>query len=220
MHGTSSQDSALGRRIETLLEPRSLEPRVLGALRALGYSLGDKTDPNLPSSGIWLVDEARIHEVPDSDLASNARILLLSSPCRKPTKDLRILAHANRPARLSAVYSMIQQAFEGTPRKNPRIRTKLSARCLRAQRRSTGALLSLSEGGCLLRTAEPLKKGSKLDLQFALPDYGLVSTSAECRYVRRGHAGLEFKDPPADIRQSIAHFVTRQLAEGVASLPA
>jgi hypothetical protein len=74
-------------------------------------------------------------------------------------------------------------------------------------------VLSLSEGGCLLRTNEILKKGAKLDLQFALPEYGLVSTAAECRYVRRGDAGIEFKSPAPDIRQSIAYFVTRQLAE-------
>ncbi len=220
MHGTSSPDSTVGRRIETLLELKSLEPRVLDALRALGYALGDRTDPNLPSSGIWLVDEARLHEVPNADLASNAQILLIASPGRKPLTDLRILAHVNRPARLSTVYAMIQQALEGTPRKNPRVPTKLSARCLRAKRRSTGALISLSEGGCLLRTGERLKKGADLDLQFALPDYGLVSTSAECRYVRRGHVGLAFKAPPADIRQSIAYFVTRKLAERVSGCPA
>jgi hypothetical protein len=56
--------------------------------------------------------------------------------------------------------------------------------------RSIGAVLSLSEGGCLLRTGERLRRGSKVDLQFALPEYGLVATKAECRYVRKGDAGI------------------------------
>jgi hypothetical protein len=220
MHATPPPDSPLGRNIETLLEPRSLAPRVLEALRALGYSLSEGAEPDLPSSGIWLVDEARLPEVPDSEFASDARILLISSPRQKPLTDPRILAQTARPARLSGVYAMIQKALERNPRRNPRVRTKLSARFLRAERQSIGALLSLSEGGCLLRTGEPLKKGTRLGLQFALPEYGLVSTSAECRYVRSGDAGLEFNDPPTDIRQSIAHFVTQRLAENLIACPA
>jgi len=220
MHATSFPDSPIGRKIETLLVPRSLAPRVYEALRSLGYSLGDELSSNLSNGGIWLVDESRLHEVPESDVAPDARIMLISSPRKRPSNDLRVLSQTARPARLSAVYTMIQEALEQTPRKNPRIRTKLSARCLRAERRSIGAVLSLSEGGCLLRTGEDLKKGAKLDLQFALPDYGLVSTSAECRYVRKGDAGLEFRTPAADIRQSIAHFVTLQLAENMDACPA
>ena len=108
---------------------------------------------------------------------------------------------------------MIQSALEHTPRKTPRVRTQLSARCIKADRRSIGAVLSLSEGGCLLRTGESLRKGTSIDLQFALPSYGLVSTPAQCRYVRKGDAGLEFSEPAPDIRHSIAHFVTARLAE-------
>ena len=216
MPATPPPNSPGGQKIETLLASRSLAPRVYEALRTLGYSLDDQTGANSPSGGIWLVDESRLQEVPTSELAQEARILVISSARQKPSTDPRVLAQTPRPARLSAVYAMIQNALEPTPRRNPRIRTKLAARCLRAERRSIGALLSLSEGGCLLRTSEPLRKGARLDLQFALPEYGLVSTSAECRYVRKGQAGLEFRAPATDIRQSIAHFVTLQLAENLA----
>lgn len=80
--------------------------------------------------------------------------------------------------------------------------------------------MSLSKRGCLLRTEESIQKGARLDLQFALPDYSLVSTEAECRYTQDGDIGLEFTAPPADIRNSIARFVTRQLAENPGSCPA
>ena len=107
---------------------------------------------------------------------------------------------------------MIQSTIERTPRRMPRVRTRLSARCVRSERRTIGTMLSLSEGGCLLRTDDLLRKGSQVQLQFALPDYGLVSTRADCRYTHVGNAGLEFVEPPHDIRQSIGHFVTLQLA--------
>lgn len=206
-------NSAVGRKIDVRLTPRSLAPRVLAALKVLGYALREETDSNPSESGIWLVDETRLGELPDAESAPDARILLISSPRQNPHQDVRILAQAMRPARLSAVYSMIQSALEHTPRKTPRVRTQLSARCIRADRRSLGAVLSLSEGGCLLRTADSLRKGTHIDLQFALPEYGLVSTKAQCRYVRKGDAGMEFSAPAPDVRHSIAHYVTMQLAE-------
>jgi hypothetical protein len=108
---------------------------------------------------------------------------------------------------------MIQSALEETPRRDPRIQTQLAARCIRANQRSIGAIISLSEGGCLLRTADRLRKGARLEIQFALPDFGLISTTAECRYVRRENAGLEFSQPSKDIKHTISHFVTLKLAE-------
>ena len=222
MTASSLQDSPIGRKIETLLSPRSLAPRVYQALQALGYSIrseafecadGAISDPKLEHNGVWLVDENRLRELPGPGVAPHARILLISSSHRASSTDRRIIAQTPRPARLAPVYSMIQAAVEVRPRRTPRIQTNLSARCLRAKRQSTGAILSLSEGGCLLRTPVDLKKGLKVNLQFALPDYGLVSLSAECRYMRKGDAGLEFIDPAPDIRHSIAYFVTLQLAE-------
>ena len=169
MHATSSANSPIGRKIETLLIPRSLAPRVYRALQALGYSLSDRAaksdriEPNLQAdvaaSAIWVVDESRIDEMPE---IGDAQILLIGSPQRNPSTDPRILAHVIRPARLSDVYSMIQGALESRSRRNPRVRTKLSARCLRADRCLIGAVLSLSERGCLLRTDESIQKGARL----------------------------------------------------------
>ena len=216
MHAKSSSNDTIGRKIQIRLTPRSLAPKVLPALQVLGYRLREEADSvtsNPSDSGSWLVDESRLDEVPDAQDAPNARILLISSPRMRQHDDPRIVAQAARPARLSAIYAMIQSAIEHSPRKTPRVRTQLSARCIRADRRSIGAVLSLSEGGCLLRTSDNLCKGTNVDVQFALPEYGLVSTPAECRYVRKGDAGLEFSGPAPDIRYSIAHFVTMQLAD-------
>jgi len=214
MHAISPPDSPIGRTIYARLTSRSLAPRVLDALQALGYSFSpepESVDSDPSNSGIWLVDEERLEEVNETEVV--ARILLISSTGPSQIEDPRVVSTALRPAQLSAVYSMIQLALEESPRMTPRVRTNLSARCIRADRRSVGAVLSLSEGGCLLRTTNDLRKGAKLDLQFALPEFGLVSTVAQCRYIRKGDAGLEFFEPEPDLRHSIGHFVTSRLAE-------
>lgn len=219
MHDTIYEPGIMGRRIGVQITPKSLAPRVFEALRALGYTMIDLdsdrvTEETRTSCGLWLVDEERLAELPEAAAESDRRILLITSARSSHGQDDRVFASTRRPARLGAVYEMIQSALESTPRSAPRIKTQLSARCIRGDQRSIGAVLSLSEGGCLLRSGERLARGAKVNLQFALPTYGLISTRAECRYARETDAGLAFSDSSADVRHSIAHFVTTQLADG------
>ena len=218
MHTLPHEGSAHQRSIALRLSEGSVTPRVLEALRALGYVLVDEdAGDDCRRARVWLVDGERIETLPQVTEDDDVRLLAIVSPSEAGAlTDPRIFAQTTRPGRLGAVYEMIQNALERTPRRTPRIPTRLSARCIREERRSIGALLSLSEGGCLLRTGEALRKGAKLDLQFALPDYGVISTRAVCRYMRRGDAGLAFDAPSADVRHTISHFVTCELArEGV-----
>jgi len=215
MHAASEKLCAQGRRIGLHLTPRSLAPRVLEALRALGYTLEEceiVDHAALEDRRVWLVDADRLCDFPDLSVMPDARLLLLTPSDQDNDIDSRAFAHTTRPGRLAPVYEMIQNALEQYPRRSPRISTQLSARCIRSDRRSIGAVLSLSEGGCLLRTSESFRKGMNVDLQFALPNYGLVSTPAECRYTRRGDVGLAFDEPSPDTRHTIAHYVTLQLA--------
>lgn len=207
----------MGRRIGFRIGPTSLAPRVLEALGALGYTLIDLdcervTRATREGCGLWLVDQDLLDSLPDPDEAPDKRILLVGSPRSGPCDDPRVFASVRRPARLGAVYEMIQSALESTPRSAPRVKTRLSARCIRGEQRSLGAVLSLSEGGCLLRSGESLARGATLQIQFALPDYGLISTQAECRYAREGDAGLAFAGSESAVRHTIAHYVTAQLA--------
>jgi len=209
-------ETEFDRRIALRLTPRSLTPRVEAALIALGYVLHrDDDSSNLKDEPprAWLVDEERLDEMPSRSDAPDAQIILVATPYHSEAEDRRIVARVPRPGRLGAIYGALQAHLESNPRRTPRVETRLSARCIRADRRAIGAVLSLSEGGCLLRTPEKLRKGHQVNLQFALPEYGLVSTRAECRYKREGDAGMAFSEPPADIRQTIAHFVTFQLAD-------
>ncbi len=217
MHDTVYEPGILGRRIGVRIGPKSLAPRVLEALRALGYTMVDfdserLAEPTREACGLWLVDEDRLPELPGPDEAPDRRILLIASARHAADADPRVFATTRRPARLGAVYEMIQSALESTPRSVPRVRTQLSARCIRGERRSIGAVLSLSEGGCLLRSGERLARGAWIELQFALPSFGLIATRAECRYAREGDAGLAFAESAPDVRHTIAHYVTSQLA--------
>ena len=223
MHDTSYEPGIMGRRIGVRITPKSLAPRVLDALRALGYTMIELDSDRWSQAardacGLWLVDDERIEELPDIKEAADRRILLIASARKGACADSRIFASTRRPARLGAVYEMIQSALESTPRSAPRVRTQLSARCILGEQRSIGAVLSLSEGGCLLRSGERLSRGARLNLQFALPSYGLISTWAECRYARESDSGLAFSESSADVRHTIAHFVTSQLASGEAGL--
>lgn len=231
MTAATRDDSDFARLLDVRLNERSLAPRVAPALESLGYTLfapdgntdadararADRgsahSEDRASSPRIWLVDEDRLDEMPSVDEAPDDRFLMIAAPRQIRSTDPRILEWIPRPARLAAIYASLQRSIERNPRRMPRIDTRLSARCIRRDRRAIGAVLSLSEGGCLLRTTEKLRKGSRVDLQFALPDYGLVSTSAQCRYRRKGDSGMVFDDPAADIRNTIAHFVTLQLAE-------
>ena len=66
MHAKSPTSSAIDRKIDIRLTPRSVAPDVLLALQALGYTFRedlDKRDPDAQNSGIWIVDRARLEDV-------------------------------------------------------------------------------------------------------------------------------------------------------------
>ncbi len=195
MHSVSDSQNSQGRRVGLRLTARSLAPRVKQALRVLGDPLEEPAELDrrlLEEISVWIVDADRLGDFSESGEAPDTRLLLIAPKGPGYDFDRRILAQTTRPGRLGAVYEMLQSALERTPRRCPHIPTKLSARCIHADRRSIGAVLSLSESGCLLRTSEAFRRGTQISLQFALPDYGRVSTRAECRYTRRGDAGLAF----------------------------
>jgi hypothetical protein len=192
-------------------------------MSALGYDFYDAEEDlvyaDRSSFPVWLADEERIDELPSASARPRARILAISLPEGESADDPRIVARLERPVRLTSLYETVQIHFERTPRRKPRVPTSLSARCIRDRNRSLGALLSLSEGGCLLRSDDTLSEGARVSLQFALPDYGLVSTEAECRYRLAGHCGMAFAPPPEDVRQTIAHYVTLRLAASASGTP-
>lgn len=217
MYDYATGQTALSRRIGLRLTERSLAPKVRNALRSLGYSLVDldsESEEEALQSRVWIVDEERVDELPSIPQRPDLQVALLceSAESQEPPQDERVFSRITRPARLTEVYEMLQAVLEGTPRRLPRVSTTLSARCIRDDHRSMGAVLSLSEGGCLLRSSERFARGAQIDLQFALPQFGLIHTHAECRYAQGDDLGLAFGDAPAEVRRTIAHYVTSRLA--------
>ena len=117
-----------------------------------------------------------------------------------------------RPAGLHERYGLVQQVLEETPRTTPRVPTHLNARCARNGREWQGAVLSLSENGCLLRSPEPLTLGSCIDLSFTLPRAGSISLQAEVAYQLVPESGLIFLATLPGDRSAISEFVVSSIA--------
>jgi hypothetical protein len=94
MHDGVYEPGIMGRRIGVRLSPKSLAPRVLDALRALGYTMVDfdaerLTEANREACRLWLVDEERLPELPGPDEAADRRILSITSAGRSASADPR-----------------------------------------------------------------------------------------------------------------------------------
>jgi hypothetical protein len=158
------------------------------------------------------VDERRLDEIREDAGLSEVPIIVLSGRRGVTGADPRIVGAIARPAGLHEIYRLIQQTVEDTPRSTPRVATHLPARCRRGDREWRGAVLSLSESGCLLRTPEPLALGSQIDISFDLPRSGTIETQAEPAYQLVPDTGLIFHRTPAASREAILSFVEEALA--------
>ena len=126
--------------------------------------------------------------------------------------DPRIVGAIRRPAGLHEIYRLVQQVLEDTPRSTPRVPTHLPARCRRDGREWRGAVLSLSENGCLLRSPEPLLLGSRIALGFELPRSGTLEVDAEIAYQLVPDLGVVFNATSPSVREAIGGYVTSALA--------
>jgi uncharacterized protein (TIGR02266 family) len=84
----------------------------------------------------------------------------------------------------------------------------------------TATTLNLSEGGMFIVVPDPPAVGTRLRVQFAVPDCEPWEATAEVMWVRHPEAqhpyppgmGVQFVELPAEARPRIADFVARQLA--------
>ena len=137
---------------------------------------------------------------------------MLSGSRPRPLEDPRIAGHLLRPARLGSLYPLIQHCLETTPRSAPRVGTILAARVAQSGRRFIASLISLSSHGCMLSPTQPIERGSKLNVEFAVPGQSLVMARALCVSTSNAGYGLRFESTPDSIRESIDFFVTQRLA--------
>ena len=185
--------------------PRAVAAPTRTALGRLGYTLltGNSADPVEPD--LRIVDERELADAPLAKAEPKMPIVLLTAPASAPAStDSRIVGQLARPASLTPLYNLL-----------PRVPTELSARWISFEHQSVGAILSLSEHGCLMRTLHSgIERGELLKLQFALPGSELVSLSAECVHEAGVDVGLCFEEPTAIEQRAIGDFVSSTLTSG------
>jgi hypothetical protein len=203
------------RMVEVHASRRTFARGALAALERLGYRVEERAR-----------GRAAPEDPPDARIAGprelrrlprdGVPVLLVGRRCaggRARSADPRVVARIRRPAALADLYRSLQLALEKSPRRAPRTAITLPARCVSDDVDWPGAIVSLSEGGCLLRSARPLPAGP-VRLWFPLPERGLVEVAARPVYERRGHLGLAFLGLADATRRAIASCVEGALLAG------
>jgi|JI10StandDraft_1071094.scaffolds.fasta_scaffold486711_2 hypothetical protein len=198
----------------------ALAPMTDVILAKLGYSIVvpesfetlRAENPEL-TADMLLVDERRLGEAAAyfDDGDAEIPIVLLTGQHGATGADRRIVGAVKRPAGMHDLYRLLQQVFEDTPRSTPRIATQLRAHCSRGPRTWEGRVLSLSENGCLIRSAEEIPLGQKIQLGVDLPRAGGILLEAEAAYQLLPDVGLVFSAVPAAQRHTIERFVAQSL---------
>ena len=187
---------------------RALARGAAGALERLGYRLaaiGRGGEAEAPDARI--AAERELRRIPRED---RAPLILLEGRFPKRAqrrRDPRLVATLRKPANLVDLYRALQLALEENPRRAPRAAITLPARCVSGEHDWPGAIVSLSEGGCLVRSARTLESRRRLQLWFPLPDAGLVEVTARPLYHRGSHLGLAFHELADATRRAIASCV-------------
>ena len=188
-------------------------------LARLGYLIVSPEDFDACSQSLGrdrpdlrIVDERSIAEVPD-ETYSTVPIILLTGSHGVSGVDPRIVGAIARPAGMHELYRIIQEVLEDTPRSTPRIPVHLKAHCSRDGCEWTGAVLSLSEGGCLLRSTAPQNLGVTFTLHFSLPRTGPLLLEAEVTYQLVPDLGLTFQSTSPTDRAAITNFIQRSVLD-------
>jgi len=157
-----------------------------------------------------IVDERSLAEVPEDGFPA-VPIIVLTGRHGVTGADPRIVGAIRRPAGMHDLYRLAQEVLEDNPRTTPRVPTHLQARCHRDGKEWTGAVLSLSESGCLLRSTVPQMLGSLFTLSFALPRVGTLELEGEVTYQLIPDLGMTFHATSPSDREAISGFISRSL---------
>ena len=205
------------RRIASYVPPKAYAPRVRAALESLGYQIIPVTTRGRFDDDSWephlrIVDERHINRIPAEDYLPRTPVLLLAGGDRAPSRDRRVVGIVPRPAMLSDLYPILQRTLEDTPRVAARAPTELPGRCTQSDRRWMGAIVSLSEKGCLFQTTESMAIDQRLNLLFPLPMGQMVRARARVIGQRGPSVGLVFDHMAPAIREAVARYVEGRLA--------
>jgi hypothetical protein len=161
---------------------------------------------------VRIVDERHLEKLPDENYLPRTPVIVLTSGGPLASRDPRVIGCVSRPAEVHTLYPLLQKALEATPRRSVRAATFLPARCTRADRSWSGAVLSLSREGCLFRTLAAMPPGLELNLSFPLPMGRMVSTRARVLRQNQDQVAMAFARPPAQSSRAIDEYVESRLA--------
>ncbi len=202
----------------------AFDPEVRIALGALGYDFvrgaSNGGSAQAIEADLWVVDEENVDRVPRPSTGSLQPIVVLTREPGSAGSDPRIVASLPRPVSLQAFYAVLQSALENTPRRAPRVSTDLVARCWHGNRFWTGAVLSLSETGCVFRSLPEPPPELEVTLVFVLPSDETVSTWASPVGLRGQDVALSFENVRPDSRIAISQHVVARLTGREAGPPA
>jgi PilZ domain len=214
------------RLLVTHAGPEAYAPMARVILTKLGYKIVEPdefpeaaAELGIESPHLRLVDERTLADV-EAEEDPPVPIVVLCGRHGVSGVDPRIVGAIRRPAGLHEIYRLVQQVLEDTPRSTPRVPTHLTARCRRNGREWRGAVLSLSENGCLLRSPETLLLGSRIALGFELPRSGSIEVNAEIAYQLVPDLGVIFNATSPGVREAIGGYVTAVLAGLADTAPA
>ena len=193
--------------------------RTKSILGRLGYAIYDPKEfaalgsSDLPpgSPHLFIADERRLEDVSDTHEDAEKPIIMLTGRRGTDADDDRIVAAVRRPAGLHDLYCILQRIFEQTPRTTPRIPVTLGATCGQRERRWEAEMVSLSENGALLRSAETVSLGSIFDLAFELSEGQRVVLRAEAAYQLMPDLGIVFSGVDPAVREQIAAYVQDEI---------
>jgi hypothetical protein len=195
---TPRMDRHPGQRVVELRIPRrAFGRRVPAALERLGYRLVPGARQRAGGAGEADVVVAGGRELRKLRPGRGGRpVILVDSRSQNAGTERPVAAFVRRPAGLVEIYGALQRVLESHPRAVPRVQTTLPARCIHDQHDWPGAIVSLSEGGCLLRAARQPVGVAPLRVWFPLPETGLLQVTARPLYRRGPHLGLAFDALP------------------------
>jgi hypothetical protein len=202
--------------ILSLARPEAYVPMARSILGRIGYPIVSPSEwestPELAAvtPGLCLVDERQL-DAADGELPA-LPLVVLCGRGRSEIDDRRVRGVVAKPAGLHELYRLFQEALEPVARVHLRALTNLPVRLRREGREWHGALLSLSENGCLVRSAEPVELGAQLEVAFELPRAGRIETKAETSYHLARDTGLVFQATAPASRRAIQGFVEELLA--------
>jgi hypothetical protein len=203
------------RMLVSYASPEAFAPVTRPMLARLGYAIltpeqfaAVARDDELPD--LFVADERSLADLPD-DLGGRVPVVALTGRYGVTGADPRIAGAIQRPAGLHELYRVLQELLEDNPRSTPRVPAHLPARCQQEERQWRGAVLSLSENGCLLRSPEPLPLGSSLHVSFDLPRRGTLRLAGDVAYQLLPDLGIVFNGAPRRDREAIADWIGEAL---------